>query len=126
MLVEEMYALNTLFMHKKQHRVTFKLGKVEKRLDYVLGDKWFRLNCLNARAYPGQSLVFESNHRLLMAEFRLPSRRQREICFKKHEPKPKPLLTALRDDPSVVNAHIELINENLPILTTYEKKIIEH
>ena len=124
MLEEEMYALNTLYTSKERHRVTFKLGKTKKRLDYVLADKWFKLNCINARAYPEQSSIFESNHRLLMAEFCLPSRIQRQIFFKKHEPKPKPLLTSLRDDPLIVEEYSKFINENLPVLTENDRKTL--
>ena len=121
-LVEEkVYALNTLFEHGEKHRVTFKLGKIRKRLDYVIADRWFKLNCTNARAYPAQSHVFESNHRLMMAEFILPSKKQRQTIFVRHEPKPRPLLTSLRDDPVVVAEYSACVDENLPILTETEK-----
>ena len=114
LLDERLYALNTLFECKERHRVTFKLGRTRKRLDYIIGDKWFKMNCINARAYPEQSSIFESNHRLMMAEFQLPSKRQRIQFFKKIEPKERPLLTTLRDDPEVVQRYSEHLDANLP------------
>ena len=96
-----MFALNTLFETKKSHRVTFSLGKTKKRLDYVLADNFFRICCKNARSYPNESAVFETNHVMVMAELRLPCKFQRKMIFKKRDPKLKPLLTSLRDDPMI-------------------------
>ena len=75
---QEMFALNTLFEVKKtSHWITYKLGRAMKRLNYFVADTWLRRCCINARAYPCRSGVFEFNHRMLMAEFKLPSRAQR-------------------------------------------------
>ena len=69
------YALNTLFIPKKpSHRVTWKLGRGKKRLDYFVTDKFLRLCCTNARVYPQQSAPFETNHFLCAADFRLPTK----------------------------------------------------
>ena len=57
------YALNTLFIPKKpSHRVTWKLGRGKKWLDYFVAGKFLRQCCTNARAYPQQSAPFETNH----------------------------------------------------------------
>ena len=114
---QKMHALNTLFQTKKpSHRITFSLGRAKKRLDYFIADKWLRYNCKIARAYPSQSAVFESNHRLCMAEFRLPSHAQRKKIFKHRQKKPRTMIKALRDDPIVRKNYSDALEALLPHL----------
>ena len=50
---QKLFALYTLFnVRRKCHRITWKLGKASKRLDYFLADRWMRTCCMSARAYP--------------------------------------------------------------------------
>lgn len=61
---KEMFALNTLFEVKKPaHRITYRLGRVMKWLDYFVADTWLSKCCMNARTYPSRSGAFESNYR---------------------------------------------------------------
>ena len=110
----DLYALNTMFIGKKSHRITFKLGHVEKRLDYFLAEKWLKYNCTNARAYPFHSDIFETNHFLTVATFRVPVKRLRKQFFKKHAPKPRLQITALRDDPELRLIYGSTLDEKLP------------
>ena len=99
---QNLYALNTLFNTKRKcHRITWKLGRASKRLDYFLADRWLRNCCMSARAYPSVSGPFETNHFMVMAEFRFPGHKQRQKIFKKVEKKPKKPLTTIRDDPEI-------------------------
>ena len=92
------YALNTLFIPKKpSHRVTWKLGRGKKRLDYFVADKSLRQCCTNARAYLQQS----ANHFLCAADFRLPTRAQRKLIFKRRSPEPKLDHSSLKRDEEV-------------------------
>ena len=112
----DLYALNTMFECKASHRITFKLGKIAKRVDYILTDKWFKFNCTNSRAYPFYSAIFETNHMLTMTTFRLPVKKYRKRFFKKKKAKPRLQITALRDDEELRKIYGLELEESLPDL----------
>ena len=111
------YALNTLFISKKpSHRVTWKLGPGKKRLDYFVADKFLRQCCTIARAYPQQSAPFETNHFLCAADFRLPTRAQRKLIFKRRSPELKLDHSALKRDEEVRNQFSKRVAEVLGVV----------
>ena len=115
----DLFALNTRFESRKSHRITFKLGKTSKRVDYFLADKWLMYNCTNSRAYPHQSHIFESNHYMTMSTFRLPVKKFRKKFFKKHAPKPKILFSALRDDERIRALYGRELDSKLPDIAEF-------
>jgi len=114
-----MYALNTLYQARDSHRITFKLGRSKKRLDYFIADGWLMRNCLHARAYREQSEIFKTNHFLTVARFRVPCKLKRKIFFQKRAPKPKINVSALRDDLQV-RAHYSDLLENYLNFESFE------
>ena len=108
------YALNTLFIPKKpSHRITWKLGRGRKRLDYFIADSWLRRCCTNARSYPHQSAVFETNHFLCVADFMLPTRAQRKVIFKRCSKKPRLDHSALKRDENIRRQFSDRMAEEL-------------
>lgn len=112
----KLYALNTLFETKPNHRVTWQLGRTKKRLDYFVADYFIRRCTQHCRAYPAQSALFESNHRLLVCHLQMPSRAQRTVMFERRKPKPKPILRSLRDESPVRRQYAEALDQELPRL----------
>ena len=54
---------------------------------------------MNCRSYTGKVLdIYDSDHKLVALQARLPSKRQRRNIFKSRAPNPKPNLKLLRDD----------------------------
>ena len=54
---------------------------------------------MNCRSYTGKVLdIYDSDHKLVALQARLPSKRQRRNIFKSLAPNPKPNLKLLRDD----------------------------
>ena len=113
-----LYALNTLFQTKPQHRITWKLGRTAKRLDYIVGDKFIRICTRHIRAYPAQSEAFETNHRLLVCHLRVPSRAQRTVMFRKVAPRPRPVLSTLRNDSTIRRQYSKELEQELSSLET--------
>ena len=118
----DLFALNTMFECRPSHRITFKLGKVAKRVDYILTEKWFKFNCINSRAYPFHSAIFETNHVMTMTKFRIPVKKYRKQFFKKKKARPRRHITALRDDEQLRKVYGLKLDEELPdirdLLTT--------
>ena len=73
--------------------------KTTKRLDYFLVDEFLWKSTMNCRSYTGKvSDIYDSDHKLVALQARLPSKRQRRNIFKFRAPKPKPNLKLLRND----------------------------
>lgn len=63
---EEMLALNTM-CEETSSPDHLRTNREMKRLDYFVADTWLRRRFMTARVHPCRSVVFESNHRKLMA-----------------------------------------------------------
>ena len=109
---EKLYALNTLFQTKPSHRITWKLGRTAKWLDYF--DYFLRQCTRHCRAHLAQSQQFETNHRLVVLYLQVPSKSQRTRMFERREPKPKPAFQHLRDDDAVRQQYSEALNAKMP------------
>ena len=86
------------------------------RLDYFVADKFLRQCCTNARAYPQQSAPFETNHFLCAAHFRLPTKAQRKLIFKRRNPEPKLDNSALKRDEEVRKQFSKCVAEELGVV----------
>ncbi|AQK49513.1 Retrovirus-related Pol polyprotein LINE-1 [Zea mays] len=74
-LAYDMFIANTFFRKRTSHLVTFSSGQHTSQIDFVLLRKEDRHACLDCKVLPGECVV--TQHKLVVADFRLKIRLQR-------------------------------------------------
>ena len=85
----------------------------QRRLDYIIGDWYIKKATVNCRSYPSVISPFESDHRVLVMDAMLPTRRTRHEIFKKKkeskQPPYVPNVRSLRDSETIRNQYSDRV-----------------
>ena len=79
-LAYDLLIANTLFRKRESHLVTFLSGQHSSQIDFILARREDRRDCLDCKVIPGECVV--SQHKLVVADFRLWIRVHRDKCAK--------------------------------------------
>ena len=115
-----LFPLNTVFQSKRIHRDTwYSPTGFSKRNDYIIGEWYVKRFSKNCRVYSKASLPYDSDHRLLVAEFTFPSNALKKKLFhpKKNPKKPHLDIKKLRVSETVIkefSTDVESLLENPP------------
>ena len=95
--------VNTMFRSKRIHGETWfnQITKKWKRIDYIGTCKWILRFVRSCRVFIGPSVLFKTDHRLLVMTIDFPATKKElnhYLPSKTREPKPKIDFTALREN----------------------------
>ena len=79
-LAYDLLIANTLFRKRESHLVTFLSGQHSSQIDFILGRRVDRRDCLDCKVIPGECVV--SQHKLVVADFCLWIRVHQDKCAK--------------------------------------------
>ena len=105
-LKNKTHLVNTMFRSKRIHRETWfnQITKKWKRIDYIGTCKWLLRFVRSCRVFIGPSVLFKTDHRLLVMNINFPATKReltRFLPVKTREPKPKIDFIALRENPDL-------------------------